>query len=104
MDSLDHLEERVMLAVQTIRILQDERAKLKAEMAQTHRDLETARGREADAARQVEELKNLAKENELLKTKHDEIRARVEQLVAKLEKFEREVAEGDAAQGDLLAP
>lgn len=103
MDSLQSLEERVLLAVQTIRQLREENARLKEEGVRREEEL-TAVTRQRDELREKwEGLKNLAKENEILKTKQDEIRARVEQLIAKLDALEKEWAEGEGGQTELLA-
>ncbi len=101
-DSLDQLEEKVMLAVQTIRQLKDERTRLKEQLLHQAAEKDAALAKAEDLNRKIEEFQKLAAEHENLRGKHDEIRARVEQLLAKLEALENEVGGAEPNQKELL--
>lgn len=106
LESLNLLEEKVMLAVQTIRQLREEKERLKTQLAQQLNALQAAT-KERDALKmEVERLSKLNDENEKLRRRQDEIRARVEQIISKLEAFEKDVAhvtEENTGQKELLA-
>ncbi len=92
MDVLNLLEEKVMLAVQTIRQLREEKERLKGQLAQQLQAAEAWAKERAALAAKIEQLKPMAEENEKLRRRHDEVRSRVEQIIAKLEAFEKDAA------------
>ena len=103
MDSLANLEEKVMLLVQTIRKLQEDKAALRTEVEQKNRELEAGGQAREDLERKIDEYRQLAAENEVLRNKQEEARARVEQILSKLETFEKEMGKGGSGQAELMA-
>jgi chromosome segregation ATPase len=103
MDNLGNLEDKVMLLVQTIRKHKEEEARLRAEIEQKGRELEAAGQEKESLQRKLDEHRQLAAENEVLRNKQEEARARVEQILEKLETFEKEMGKGENGQTELIA-
>ncbi|UCH78593.1 MAG: hypothetical protein JSU81_01185 [Candidatus Coatesbacteria bacterium] len=103
MDNLANLEEKVMLLVQSLRKCNDEKGQLAAEIEKQQEQLEAAAREKKDLENKIEELRALGTENEVLRTKQEEARVRVEQILAKLAKFESELDESDNGQTELMS-
>jgi septation ring formation regulator EzrA len=103
MDNLVNLEEKVMLLVQSLRKCNDEKGQLAAEIERKTEELEAAAQEKEELQQKIEELRALGTENEVLRTKQEEARVRVEQILAKLAKFESELDEGDSGQTELMS-
>jgi len=103
MDNLANLEDKVTLLVQTVRKHKEEESRLRAEIEQKDRELEAA-AQEADKLQdKLDEYRQLAAENEVLRNKQEEARTRVEQILRKLETFEKEMGTGGDGQAELIA-
>ncbi len=103
MDNLASLEEKVMLLVQTIRKHKEEKDRLEEEIAQKAKELEAAEREKEDLKGKINEYRQLAAENEVLRKKQEEARARVEQILAKLETFEKEMGKSESGQTELVS-
>ncbi|GEM_PF-2021061 len=102
MDDLANLEEKVMLLVQTVRKHREENARLQAEIERKAEELAAA-GRDKEAlARKIDEYSHFAAENEALRQKQQEARERVENILGKLETFEKELEKGESGQAELM--
>jgi multidrug resistance efflux pump len=102
-DNLASLEEKVMLLVQTIRKHKEEKDRLEEEIAQKAKELETAEREKEELKGKINEYRQLAAENEVLRKKQEEARARVEQILAKLETFEKEMGKSESGQTELVS-
>ena len=103
MDNLANLEDKVMLLVQTIRKHQEEETRLRTEVEQKSRELDAAAQEKEALDRKLDEYRQLAAENETLRNKQEEARARVEQILSKLETFEKEMGTAGDGQAELIA-
>lgn len=103
MDNLASLEEKVMLLVQTIRKHKEEKDRLEEEIAQKEKELEAAVREKEELKAKINEYRQLATENEVLRKKQEEARARVEQILAKLETFEKEMGKSESGQAELVS-
>ncbi|NIT37016.1 MAG: hypothetical protein GTN49_11055 [candidate division Zixibacteria bacterium] len=103
MDNLASLEEKVMLLVQTIRKHKEEKDRLEEEIAQKVKELDAAEQEKDKLVRKINEYRQLATENEALRKKQEEARARVEQILAKLETFEKEMGRSESGQAELMS-
>jgi peptidoglycan hydrolase CwlO-like protein len=103
MDNLGNLEDKVMLLVQTIRKHKEEEERLRVEIEGKDRELEAAGQEKESLQRKLDEYRQLAAENEVLRNKQEEARARVEQILKKLETFEKEIGKGGDGQAELIA-
>lgn len=102
MDNLESLEEKVMILVQTVRKHQETNARLRGEIERKKEELETAGREKEELARKIDEYKKFAAENEQLRSNQQEARARVEQILGKLETFEKELEQGESGQAELM--
>jgi chromosome segregation ATPase len=103
MDNLASLEEKVMLLVQTIRKHKEEKDRLEEDIAQKVQELEAAEREKEELKGKINEYRQFATENEVLRKKQEEARARVEQILAKLETFEKEMGKSESGQAELMS-
>jgi hypothetical protein len=103
MDNLANLEDKVMLLVQTIRKHKEEETRLRGVLEERDRELQAAAQEKEALHRRLDEYGKLAAENDALRNKQEEARARVEQILKKLETFEKEMGKAPDGQAELIA-
>jgi len=85
MDSLNNLEEKVMLAVQKIGLLKDENGRLRTALEQAKVSLKNVEAEKAKIAAEIQKVQDLRDENETLKKDRQDFKDRVERIIEKVE-------------------
>ena len=100
MDTLNQLEEKVMLAVQKIGLLKEENTRLKTTLEQARGSIKKLEAEKAQISAEIQRADGLRQENETLKKDRQDFKDRVERIIEKVEILSDIVIEDENAQDE----
>jgi len=100
MDSLNQLEEKVMLAVQKIGLLKDENGRLRVALEQAKVSITNLEAEKAQISAEIQKIQGLRDENESLKKDRQDFKDRVERIIEKVEVLSDIVIENETYEDD----
>jgi FtsZ-binding cell division protein ZapB len=100
MDTLNQLEEKVMLAIQKIGLLKEENTRLKATLEQARGSIKELEAEKAQISAEIQRADGLRQENEALKKDRQDFKDRVERIIEKVEVLSDIVIEDENAQDE----